>query len=69
VPKSRLIEKLADIVISKKNPLLADVQDESAEDIRIVLTPKSRSVEPKILMASLYKMTNLESHISLIGMC
>ncbi len=64
VPKSRLIEKLADIVLSKKNPLLADVQDESAEDIRIVLTPKSRSVDPHILMASLYKMTDLESRIS-----
>lgn len=65
VQKSRLIERLADIVLSKKNPLLTDVQDESAEDIRIVLTPKSRSVDPDILMESLYKTTDLESRISL----
>ncbi|MEI8321395.1 MAG: DNA topoisomerase IV subunit A [Alphaproteobacteria bacterium] len=65
IQKSRLIEKLADIVITKKNMMLADVQDESAEDIRIVLTPKSRSVDPKMLMESLYKMTDLESRISL----
>ncbi len=65
VQKSRLVERLAELINEKKVPLLADVRDESAEDIRLVLEPKSRSVEPEILMESLFKLTELESRISL----
>lgn len=65
VQKSRLIEKIAELLIAKKLPLLDDIQDESAEDIRIVLVPKNRSVDPEILMESMFKLTELESRISL----
>ncbi|GAB5387242.1 MAG: DNA topoisomerase IV subunit A [Alphaproteobacteria bacterium] len=65
VQKSRLIEKIADLITSKKIPILDDVADESAEDIRIVLTPKSRNVEPEMLMAALFRMSDLETRISL----
>ena len=65
VQKSRLIEKLAELIETKKVPWLADVRDESAEDIRIVLEPKSKNIEPDLLMESLYKMSELESRISL----
>ena len=65
VPKSRLIEKLAELVATKKIPLLADVRDESAEDIRIVLEPRSRSVDPDQLMAALFKNSDLETRFSL----
>lgn len=60
VQKSRLIEALADLIENKKAPLLADVRDESAEDIRLVLEPKSRTVEPEVLMESLFKLSDLE---------
>jgi topoisomerase-4 subunit A len=65
IPKSRLIEKIAELLTDKKLPLLADVRDESAEDIRIVLEPRARTVEPEILMESLFKLTELESRISM----
>ncbi len=65
VPKSRLIEKMAELLNERKLPLLADVRDESAEDIRIVLEPRSRTVDPVILMESLFKLTELESRIPL----
>ncbi|BCJ90488.1 DNA topoisomerase 4 subunit A [Terrihabitans soli] len=65
VPKSRLIEQLASMVIDKKVPILADVRDESADDIRIVLEPKARTVDPDVLMESLFKLTDLETRISL----
>ena len=65
VQKSRLIEKIAELLLARKIPLLEDVRDESADDIRIVLEPKSRAVDPDILMESLYKLTELESRISL----
>ena len=65
VPKSRLIEKLAELVQNKKIPLLADVRDESAEDIRIILEPRSRTVEPDQLMAALFKNSDLETRFSL----
>lgn len=65
VQKSRLIEKIAELLIAKKLPLLDDIQDESAEDIRVVLVPKNRSVDPEILMESMFKLTELESRISL----
>jgi topoisomerase IV subunit A len=63
VPKARLIEKIAELLNDKKLPLLADVRDESAEDIRIVLEPRARTVDPVILMESLFRLTELESRI------
>ncbi|QFU16607.1 DNA topoisomerase IV subunit A [Microvirga thermotolerans] len=63
VPKSRLIEKIAELLQEKKLPLLADIRDESAEDIRVVLEPRARTVDPIILMESLFKLTELESRI------
>ena len=65
VQKSRLIEKVAELLLNRKLPLLGDVRDESAEDIRIVIEPKSRAVDPEILMESMFKLTELESRISL----
>ena len=65
VQKSRLVEKIAELLLAKKLPLLDDVRDESAEDIRLVLAPKSRSVDPALLMESLFKLTELESRIPL----
>lgn len=65
VNKSRLIEKIADLLSEKKLPLLNDILDESADDIRIVLEPKSRNVDPEVLMESLYRQTDLETRISL----
>ncbi|WP_314088057.1 DNA topoisomerase IV subunit A [Shinella sp. M31] len=65
VQKSRLIEKIAELLIARKLPLLEDVRDESAEDVRIVLVPKSRTVDPTILMESLFKLSELESRIPL----
>ncbi|KQS56194.1 DNA topoisomerase IV subunit A [Brevundimonas sp. Leaf363] len=60
VQKSRLIEALADLIENKKAPLLGDVRDESAEDIRLILEPKNRTIEPEILMESLFKLSDLE---------
>lgn len=65
VQKSKLVERLADLIENKKAPLLADVRDESAEDIRIVLEPKSKTVEPTQLMESLYHLTDLENRFSM----
>lgn len=65
VQKSRLIEKTADLLLNRRLPLLGDIRDESAEDIRLVLEPKSRSVDPELLMESLFKLTDLENRISL----
>ncbi|UHD43761.1 DNA topoisomerase IV subunit A [Aureimonas altamirensis] len=65
VQKSRLIEKIADLLTARKLPLLADVRDESAEDVRIVLEPRSRTVDPELLMESLFRLTDLESRIPL----
>ncbi len=65
VQKSRLIEKIAELLIARKLPLLEDIRDESAEDVRVVLVPKSRSVDANILMESLFKLTELESRIPL----
>ena len=65
VQKSRLIEKTAELLINRKLPLLGDIRDESAEDVRIVLEPKSRAVDPEILMESLFKLTELETRVSL----
>jgi topoisomerase-4 subunit A len=60
VQKSRLIEKIAELLQEKKLALLGDVHDESAEDVRLVLEPKSRNVEPEVLMESLFRQTDLE---------
>jgi len=65
VQKSRLIEKLAEVIETKKAPWLEDVRDESAEDIRIILEPKSKNIDPDLLMESLFKITSLESRTSL----
>lgn len=65
VQKSRLVEKIADLIQVKKLPMLDDVRDESAEDIRLVLVPKSRNVEPELLMEALFRNTDLESRFSM----
>jgi topoisomerase-4 subunit A len=65
VQKSKLIEKIADLINNKKIPLLDDVRDESAEDIRLVLVPKSRNVEAELLMEALFRNTDLETRFSL----
>ena len=65
VQKAKLIEKIAELLIARKLPLLEDIRDESAEDIRVVLVPKSRSVDPAILMESLFKLSELENRFSL----
>lgn len=65
VQKSRLIEKIAELLLARKLPLLEDIRDESAEDVRIVLVPKSRSVDATLLMESLFKLTDLENRFPL----
>ena len=65
VQKSRLIEKIAELLIARKLPLLEDVRDESAEDVRIVLVPKSRTVDATLLMESLFRLTDLENRFPL----
>ncbi len=65
VQKSRLIEKIAELLNEKKLPLVADVRDESAEDIRIIIEPRARTVDAGLMMESLFKLTELESRIPL----
>ncbi|MGH6969324.1 MAG: DNA gyrase subunit A, partial [Stellaceae bacterium] len=65
VQKSRLIERIAQLLEERKLPLLADVRDESTEFVRLVLEPKSRNVEPAVLMESLFRATELETRIAL----
>ncbi len=65
VQKSRLVERIADLLSNRKLPALADVRDESAEDIRLVLEPRSRNIDPAVLMQSLFKQTELETRVSL----
>lgn len=65
VQKSRLIERLAELIETKKAPFLADVRDESAEDVRVVLEPRSRTIAPEVLMESLFKSCDLETRFSL----
>ncbi len=64
VQKSRLIEAIANLMNERKLPLLADIRDESTEDVRIVLEPRSRAVEPATLMESLFRLSELETRIS-----
>jgi topoisomerase-4 subunit A len=65
VQKSRLIERIAVLLEERKLPLLADIQDESADKVRLVLEPKSRNVDPVLLMESLFRVTDLESRVPL----
>ncbi len=65
VQKSKLIEKLAELIQLKKVPILADVRDESADDIRIVLEPRAKTVDPDMLMGTLFRQSDLETRFSL----
>jgi topoisomerase IV subunit A len=65
VQKMRLVEHIAELINEKKLPLLADMRDESAEDVRLVLEPRSRAVDAALLMESLFKLTELESRVPL----
>ena len=65
VQKSKLIEKTAELLLARRLPLLDDIHDESAEDIRIVLTPKSKNVDAELLMEQLFKLTELETRFPL----
>jgi topoisomerase-4 subunit A len=65
VQKAKLIEKIAELMSDKKLPLLGDVRDESAEEVRLILEPKSRTVEPVLLMESLFRITELEVRFGL----
>ncbi len=65
VQKSKLVEKIADLINNKKLPMLDDVRDESAEDIRLVLVPKSQNVEAELLMEALFRNSDLETRFAL----
>ncbi len=65
VQKGKLIETIANLITDKRLPILADVRDESDEDIRIVLEPKNRTIDPDVLMDSLFRLTDLETRFSL----
>ena len=65
VQKSRLVEQIAGLLEAKRLPLLADVRDESAAAVRLVLEPRSRNVEPEALMATLFRMSDLETRFPL----
>ena len=65
VQKSKLIEKLAELIQLKKMPILADVRDESADDIRIVLEPRAKTVDPEVMMGMLFRQSDLENRFAL----
>ncbi|WP_190285393.1 DNA topoisomerase IV subunit A [Mameliella alba] len=65
VQKSKLVERIAELIQTKKVPILADVRDESAEDIRMILEPKSKNVDPDVLMNMLFRNSDLEIRFSL----
>jgi len=65
VQKTKLIERIADLVVNRKVPMLGDVRDESAEDVRIVLEPRNRTVDPATLMEQLFRQTDLETRFNL----
>jgi topoisomerase IV subunit A len=65
VQKSRLIEKLAELIQTKKVPILADVRDESTDDVRMILEPRSKNVDPEVLMGMLYRNSDLEVRFAL----
>jgi topoisomerase-4 subunit A len=60
VQKAKLIEQIAELIADKKLPILADVKDESADDVRLVLEPRARTVDSDLLLESLYRLTDLE---------
>ena len=65
VPKARLVEKIAELMAARKLPQLADIRDESTDEVRLVLEPRSRTIDPETLMESLFRQTDLETRISL----
>ncbi|MYZ46689.1 DNA topoisomerase IV subunit A [Propylenella binzhouense] len=65
VPKSRLIEQIANLIEARKLPLVGNIRDESAQDVRIVIEPKSRAVDPGLMMESLFRLTDLEARFSM----
>jgi topoisomerase-4 subunit A len=65
VPKAKLIEQIAALIADKKLPILADVKDESDQAVRLILEPRSRTVDPELLLESLYRLTDLEIRFSL----
>ncbi len=65
IPKARLVARIAELLLQKKLPLLADVRDELTEEVRLVLEPKSRSVDPVLLMEQMFKLTELETRVPL----
>ena len=65
VQKSKLIEKIAELINNKKIPILADVRDESTDEIRIILEPRTKMIDSSILMETLFKQTDLETRFSL----
>lgn len=69
VQKSKLIEKLAELIQTKKVPILADVRDESTEDVRLILEPKSKAVDAQVLMETLFRLSDLETRFSLNMNC
>ena len=60
VPKAKLIEQIAQLIADKKLPILADVKDESDEQVRLILEPRARTVDPELLLESLFRLTDLE---------
>ncbi|MBY5974799.1 DNA topoisomerase IV subunit A [Pseudooceanicola marinus] len=65
VQKSKLVERIAELIQTKKIPILADIRDESADDIRMVLEPRSKNVDPELLMGMLFRNSDLEIKFSL----
>ena len=65
VQKSKLIEKIAELIQTKKIPILGDIRDESADDVRMVIEPRSKNVDPELLMGMLYRNSDLEVRFSL----
>jgi topoisomerase-4 subunit A len=65
VPKAKLIEQIAQLIADKKLPILADVKDESDEQVRLILEPRARTVDPELLLESLYRLTDLEIRFAL----
>ena len=65
VVKSKLTEKIAELLLNKKLPFLADVRDESAQDVRIVLEPKNRTIDAALLMEQLYRLTDMEAKFNM----
>ncbi|MEP3632253.1 MAG: DNA topoisomerase IV subunit A [Shimia thalassica] len=65
VQKSKLIEKIAELIQTKKIPILADIRDESADDVRVILEPRSKNVDPEVLMNMMFRNSDLEVRFSL----